>query len=142
MTILFVTALMAGLGGSPEAAPRFCSDTAAALFEACGAEVRDDFSKARAICINISDAEDREECQDDAAAARDEGNERCAAQRTARRQVCARLGEARYDPSFDPADFEDDFRDLDHPNRYFPLRIGNRWEYRSATETVVTEILD
>jgi hypothetical protein len=52
------------------------------------------------------------------------------------------VGEGRYDPSFDPEDFEDDFNDIDHPNRYFPLRIGNRWDYRSATETITTEILD
>ena len=35
-----------------------------------------------------------------------------------------------------------DFRNLTNPNPYFPLAIGSRWEYRSAEETDVVQMLN
>ena len=50
----------------------------------------------------------------------------CREQLSARRRLCTRLGEERYDPDFDPQAFEDNFARLAARNAYFPLSIGNR----------------
>lgn len=120
---------------------RFCSATASALDAACRIEAEAEEARARAICINVSDAAERAECFADADDADDEAEDLCAAQLAARRAACARLGEGRYDPEFGPAGFDDDFRNLTRPNRYFPLGIGNRWVY-GGSESVTFEILD
>ncbi len=120
----------------------FCSQTANLLFRTCRTETQDDFFKAQAICLNVSDKAEREECFADAAAARGEGRELCGEQRTARRDTCKLLGEDRYDPDFDPALFDNNFANLTKPNPYVPLKIGNRWEYREGAESIAIEVLN
>jgi hypothetical protein len=120
---------------------KFCSATAKAAFRACGNEAQDDDWTAVAICTNVSDEEQRQECLADARAERREAERLCGDQLAARRRLCATLGEERYDPDFDPASFEDDFKSLGNPNPYFPLSIGNRWDY-AGSETVTVEVLD
>ncbi|MGH9462409.1 MAG: hypothetical protein ACRD1X_14415, partial [Vicinamibacteria bacterium] len=122
---------------------RFCSATASAQYSACLAEIRDDFFTARAICLNISDALERRGCFLEAQEELKEGGAACRQQRQARRQLCNALGQARYEPDFDPANFDDDFTSLMNPNPYFPLTIGNVWEYAaaSANETNTVEVL-
>jgi hypothetical protein len=119
----------------------FCSRTAKAVFRACQNEVRDDFFIAKAICINVSDDAERAQCFADARASRRESKELCREQRTGRLDACKSLGEDRYDPDFDPALFDDNFANLTDPNRYFPLTIGNRWEYGGA-ESITVEVLN
>ncbi|MBI3247519.1 MAG: hypothetical protein HYZ50_13535 [Deltaproteobacteria bacterium] len=121
---------------------RFCSATAQALFISCQNEVSDDFFKAKAICFNVSDDDAREECFADAEEERMKSHQRCGEDRTGRRNTCKALGEGRYDPAFDPADFDTDFTNLTHPNPYFPLGIGNRWEYQEGDESVTVEVTD
>jgi hypothetical protein len=117
--------------------PRACDDTAASQRQACGAEARDDSFVARARCINVSDAEAREECFDDAREEYVEAREECAEQQDAREDLCDALGQDRYDPSFEPDDFDADFRALTSPNPYFPLTIGNRWEFAGAEDIAI-----
>jgi hypothetical protein len=105
-------------------------------------ESSDDHFKAKAVCINVADARERAACLREARETRSEGNTLCQAQFEARRAMCAMLGEARYDPTFDPHRFDADFRRLTNPNPYFPLHIGNRWEYRGEGEQVLVEVLD
>ncbi|MGH8528722.1 MAG: hypothetical protein ACRETN_02615 [Nevskiales bacterium] len=132
-----------GAGGAGGAASnRFCSDTADAQFEACKEEVNDDFFKAEAICTNISVERERNGCLDDAATERAEADQLCGEQLTARKNLCAAIGEARYDPDFNPSNFDDDFKVLTNPNPYFPLKVGNTWEYEGGDETVTIEVLD
>ena len=50
-------------------------------------------------------------------------------QRDARRDLCDELGEDRYDPDFDPADFDTDFATRRTRTRTSRCAIGNRWEY-------------
>jgi len=119
-----------------------CSQTAKLLFRSCGFEAQDDFFKAQAICLNVSDQAEREECFADAAADRSEGRQLCGEQRTGRLDTCKSLGENRYDPDFDPADFDTDFTNLTQPNLHFPLGIGSRWEYSEGDESVVVEVLN
>jgi len=121
---------------------RYCSQTAETLFRACGSEVQDDFLVASAKCINLSDDKEREACLEDAQTARREKEALCNRQLAGRRETCAAIGEERYDPDLEPEDFETDFTNLRNPNPYFPLKIGNRWEYRGANETNLLEVLN
>jgi hypothetical protein len=126
------------------ARPRSCSATTGALLDACANEVRGDFFTAKAICQNGPEDE-RDGCLDEAKAAREEGNDECREQRDARRDLCEMLGEERYAPDFDPANFDADFTNLTNPNPYFPLEIRsgvrNRWQYVGGDETITVEVL-
>jgi hypothetical protein len=132
------------LGGNSESQRRndFCSQTAQTLFDACKAEVLDDSFKVEAICINISDSKKRNECFDQLEEAQEDGNQLCRLQRDARLNACKSLGEGRYDPEVNPALYDDNFTRLTNPNPYFPLGIGNRWEYRGGNEVNLVEVLN
>jgi hypothetical protein len=119
----------------------FCSQTALALLKACRNEVEDDFFVAKAKCINVSDQGKREQCLVEAKAARKESKQLCREQRDGRLDACQSLGEDRYDPDFDPALFGDP-RNPTNPNPYFPLGIGNQWEYRGGAETNTVRVLN
>jgi len=125
---------------SASAAGKFCSETAAAAFGACQNAARDDLETALGICVNVSDSDARSQCNADAKAAKKDADQGCKDQHAARRDVCSALGEARYAPSFAPADFDSDFANLTHPNTYFPLTIGNQWTYASGSEVDTTTI--
>jgi hypothetical protein len=104
------------------------------------AEITDDYWIAIANCINGSESNaDRRECYSEAREERHSGMEECGEQLDARRELCDDLGEERYDPDFDPADFETDF---DNQNPYWPLKVGNRWVYEGGDETITVEVLD
>ena len=119
-----------------------CSKTASLQFDACLNEVRADHLLARAICKNFADADERDECVDEAGEERAEERELCHDQRDARRDLCDVIGEDRYDPDFDPDNFDDDFTALTNPNPYRPLGIGNVWVLESEDETVTITVLD
>jgi hypothetical protein len=121
---------------------KFCSATAEALFCACGSEARSDYFVARAVCANEPESGDRAACFSDAQGTRSEDEDLCADQRQGRLDACDLLGEGRYDPEFEPKQFDTNFTSPAHPNPYFPLKVGNKWEYRSATETNTVEILN
>src|SRR5205085_1766981 len=112
---------------------KFCSQTANLLFHACGNEVRNDFLVASAKCTNVSDNEERTQCFADAKDSRLESEQLCREQRSGRLDACKLLGEGRYDPDFDPARFDDPKRPT-RPNPYFPLTVGDFWEYRGGDE--------
>lgn len=120
----------------------FCSATAALMFSACASEVKDDYFKAQAICINVSDPAERKTCTAEASNARREGSQLCRRQLAARRGACKSLGEERYDLEFEPSAFEDDIALFAGSNRYFPLTVGHRWEYRGGDELVSVEVLN
>jgi hypothetical protein len=119
---------------------KFCTATATAIFRACSNATLDDYWTGLGICINESDGRDRAECFADLKDSRDEADEECTAQRQARTGLCKTLGEDRYDPEFEARDFDRDFRNLTNPNPYFPLGIGNRWVFLSATEKNVVQV--
>ncbi|HJQ82957.1 MAG TPA: hypothetical protein VKA21_02700 [Candidatus Binatia bacterium] len=118
-----------------------CSATAQALFAACRAEVTDDAFVKRAKCINVVAAAERAACVDELDEERDEATRLCREQRDGRLEACTLLGEVRYDPDVRPALF-DDPRNPSHPNPYFPLAVGNRWEYRGGGEINTVEVVD
>jgi len=127
--------------GVEDGGKRFCSQTAALLFRACGYEAQDDYLVATAKCTNIGDSAERSKCLDAARGGRREKTDLCREQRAGRRQACRDLGENRYEPGFAPDQF-DPPKSPSKPNPYFPLTVGNTWEYRSATERNTLEVLD
>jgi hypothetical protein len=138
--VFAIAGLFAASGAS--AAERFCSETAAIQLAACRNEVRDDYYEARAVCTNLSDDQQRDACVADASDERKESQRLCREQRDARVELCALLGPGRYDPDFDPASFDDDFEHPTRPNPYFPLAIGNVWDFQAADESNRVEVLD
>jgi hypothetical protein len=120
-----------------------CSATARHLYSACGHEAAEDLETMRAKCLNVADAEQRSQCLIEAREAYVEARKTCGAALRGRRQACTLLGEARYDPPWEPALFDADFRRLSNPNPYFPLGIGWRWQYGDGgSESTVVEVLD
>ena len=117
------------------AAPGFCTATARTQLAACRGEAIDEYSTATAICINESNSADRATCNRDAATARTEKADLCDDQLEARIDVCAGVGEGRYDPAFNEARFVSDHRFPGVTNPYQPLAIGNTWDYASQDET-------
>lgn len=115
-----------------------CSATTTLAFSACKNSVSEEFQLAKAICLNIGDEVARDACDDDADQAREDGNAECRDQRDARHDVCQLLGEARYDPAFDPELFTDPFANT---NPYFPIAVGNTRAYAGGGEAVSIEVL-
>lgn len=122
----------------------FCSRTAELAFKACGAEKRDDFLIAKAKCINISDRDERRKCKSEARAVRQETKELCKDQLDAREDVCDLLGEERFDPDFDPANFVDPDKigNSVAPNPFLALVPGTQWKYESEGETIMVTVTD
>jgi hypothetical protein len=142
LTLGSAVAMVLVLAGSSEGRRGgFCSQTARLLFDACKAESKDDGLVGKAICINIADAAAREACLDELKTAREEGRALCRKQRDGRLETCGSLGEGRYDPEFSPARF-DDPENPSNPNPYFPLGIGNTWEYRGGDEVNTIEVVN
>ncbi len=122
----------------------FCTTTAQAALNACKNAARDDYWTAIGNCTNVSDAGARDSCLKDAEAALNEAVGLCDVRLPARIALCRDLGEARYDPDWDPADFVDpmDIGDGVTANPFFPLEQGRRWVYRSldGRETITVTV--
>jgi len=120
-----------------------CSRTAKAARTACSHDVADNYWIAVGRCLNTADAEERESCLAEAKTARTDDADVCAEQFEARSNLCDALGEALYDPSFDPRDFVNPLQigKSVNPNPYFPLVPGSQWVYRSPSETVTIDVL-
>lgn len=133
---------------APAGARRFrtprnaCVATAVTMYAACGNDVRDDLYTQKAICLNLTDKVERDECVADARDERNENTALCGEQFHARVDFCEALGEDRYDPEVDPAAYDDDFASPSNPNPYYPIQIGNHWEYAGGDETTTVDVLD
>jgi hypothetical protein len=138
---LAVALVLAPTGRGEGQSRDVCSKAARAQFSACQAEVKASRFNGKAICFNAPDAAERKECLAELKAAeREEGAELCKEQRDARLELCEALGEGPYLPDFNPANFDTDFANLTNPNPYFPVAIGNRWQYAGGDETVTVEV--
>lgn len=118
----------------------FCSQTADSLLTGCNAQANADADVKNAICINYSDTNERDECFSDLKDEKTEARHLCQQQHDWRLSACNLLGEKRYDPSFEPADFDSDFSNLTKPNPYFPLTIGDKWKYKGGGEVNTVEV--
>ncbi|MGD8345372.1 MAG: hypothetical protein PVI38_14645 [Desulfobacterales bacterium] len=154
LVILFIVVLGPGLldldssqALAKKKGGRFCSQTATAAYKACLNETQDDYNIAVGNCINVSDGGERADCYREAKADRREAIRECKDQRAARRDVCEDLGQDRYDPTLDPADFVADPLQIGGavaPNPYWPLVPGTTWTYENEEggETIIVEVLD
>ena len=128
--------------GQPNEPGNFCTQTANTLYKACGFELLDDYYVALAKCTNESNSADRVVCRGEAASARSEKALLCRETLQGRKDFCRAAGEARYDPDFDQQLFETDYTHLPNLNPFFPIQIGNHWEFAGGAETVTVEILN
>lgn len=142
--LLALVAVTAGLAVAavPAEAAGLCTRSARAAFRACGFEFKDDYWTAVAICHNEPTPEERGDCIDEAIEVRIEAKEECDEVYEARLELCDALGEAPYDPDFDPDDFETDFHDLTVLSPWFPLTPGNHWAYEGGDEEITIDVLD
>lgn len=118
-----------------------CSKTSQLMRSACAAETRNDFLVERAKCQNESERDEKRECDSDARETYLEERGVCHDQFEAREEVCDALGQAPYDPSFEPEDFETSLASLTTPNTYFPMHVGYVWTY-GGDEDIMVEVLD
>jgi hypothetical protein len=130
-----VTFIAAALSGEA-VAQNFCFQTAEFLNGACRDEVESAFLVSRATCVNISDRGERSLCEREGRTARTRGRRICQLQRQLRRDTCDLVGQDRFDPIFDPADFETNFSTS--RNDFFPLAIGNRSRFEDEEDRVRT----
>jgi hypothetical protein len=123
---------------------RACYHTADAARTACLFEGLDDFWVSAGKCKNFADAEVRKECLQEAREAISEKRAECRAQRAARRDLCDDLGQAPYDPPFDPANFVNpaDIGGSVAPNPFLPLIRGRTWVYHSDEEEIRVTVTD
>lgn len=138
-----VLIVSSGLIATPVAAndrhaPKVCSRTATTQYQACRFEVLDDYYTSKAFCLN---SQDSSECILEAYAEKREANDLCKQQRRARRETCEEIGQAAYDPDMDPALFQDP-RNLQHPNPYYPLAIGNHAVFQDEDERIEITVLN
>ena len=126
------------------AADNFCSSTAKLMNSACQNDVSDNFLTKRAACVNIGDGTERAECIEEAKTERQEERQLCGAQLRARRDVCRDVGEARYEPSFEPEDFVNplEIGGSVAANPFFPLNQGLVWVYENEEERVTVTVTD
>src|SRR5262245_62360033 len=120
-----------------------CSRTAKTARTACSHDVTDNYLTAVGRCLNTSDATERDACLADAKDTQTEETQLCADQFDARTSLCNLIGEAPYDPPFDPRDFVDPLQigKSINPNRFFPLIPGSQWVYRSPSEENTLDVL-
>src|SRR5262245_33726286 len=114
-----------------------CSASADDLRTGCASDVVDNLSIALAACHNVSDTDARLECRAEANAEASDARAECTAVFNARKAVCAKLGEGRYEPAFGE-EFVDHFvdpRDIGNtikPNPFFPVIAGATREFRGV----------
>ena len=118
--------------------PKACSGTTKAAFAGCLYEGLDDFWVGVGKCKNESQREDSRDCLADARASLREDAQECQEQRDARSDLCDLLGEAPFDPPFEPAIFAA-WADIDAGgmwNPWMPLVPGRTLVYESPDETI------
>jgi len=130
---------------APDAlAAGFCTKTADAALTACQNDVRNTFWVTKGICINESDDKDRRTCNDGAQTEMEDGLRLCRQKHNARLHVCTIVGEDRYDPEFEPAQFvnPDNIGHGIAPNPYFPLVRGMRFTYKGGGQVITDTVTD
>jgi len=119
----------------------FCSATAAAAKKSCYEEMKADYYLASGKCINVADEEAREECFE---LARDDRSfEDCNDQYAARKDICDELGEGRYDPVIDVANFVDlSGNQLPIDNPFLPMTPGTIMIFEGGDEVITVTVTD
>lgn len=126
-----VAALLAALMALPAVAggghwDGACSTHASLMRRACFADRADDYLVHIADCVYVTSRENQRECRLDAWSEKRDKGEECRAVYEGRLEVCALVGEQRFDIDMDPADFvhPDDIGETVDPNPYWSLAAG------------------
>jgi hypothetical protein len=126
-----------------------CEKTAKQMFQACHADVKDDFITTLANCTNLATRTERVACRNEAKVVRREEAAYCTDQLDARIEACDVLGEQRYDndPLLDPtiAFVDPDDVDLSSANPYVSIVAGHTYVLRAGEEgeeTVVVHVTE
>jgi hypothetical protein len=119
--------------------PGHCTSHANLMRMACYADRADTLMVHLADCIYVGSWTEANACRQEAYAEREELAEECMEVYDARREVCDLLGEQRFDPNLNPADFVDpnDIGDSVLPNPYWPLTAGHTHVIVAEGEVVV-----
>ncbi len=142
LTLVLTLALGSPLASAAQGGSRTCTTTATTAYSACLFELMDDYLIGTAKCKNTADTSERDECLSDIRLVPREGREECLAQRGARFDLCAEVGEAPYDPPFLPSLFVNpaDIGGSVAPNPYLPIVPGTTRIYAGGDETVTVTV--
>lgn len=135
-TPMIVLVMTAAFSGQALAQDDYCDRAAEFVFKACQQEARADGSIAATVCLNIDDKDERTDCYNERGEERAEALEECDDQYDARLDLCGALGQARYAPDWDPANFVDP-RDIGGSvvaNPYLPMIEGMVRVYEKVFE--------
>jgi hypothetical protein len=128
VAMLPAAALSLSLVLAPASTAGPCGQTSQNVLRACQAGAQSDNLVASAKCANLTSPSANRNCQSEAAAELRDAQDVCDDQYDARQAVCARLGEAAYDPRINPSSFT---TVIDNP--YFPLLPGTTFVYEGRT---------
>jgi hypothetical protein len=123
---------------------RTCSHTATVAYTACVYDVLDSFWISTGKCKNTADANERAQCLSDLRSFPRDGREECSDQKEARIDLCSDIGEAPYDPPFEPSLFvnPNDIGGSVAPNTWYPLIAGQTRLFRSGNEEITITVTD
>jgi len=111
-----------------------CKVTALLARQAARAEATSDYYLGLARASTLPGAEDRKTAKKQAREDYRESIALAGEQYNARLTLCQILGETRYHPVINPADFLTPAETAAHPNPYFPLRPGTTFRYRGEND--------
>lgn len=134
LALIATSAVSVASGKSSKA----CSRTSQLMHAACYAETRDDLLTEKARCFNEEERDESRECIAEAREAYAEERESCGEQYEARQDVCADIGQAPYDPEFEPEMFETSLANPMNPNSHYPLKVGNFARYDGDEQIEIT----
>ncbi|MBI3898454.1 MAG: hypothetical protein HY308_09180 [Gammaproteobacteria bacterium] len=110
--------------------------------KSCRYEAAADYWKTISSCTNLSDTTEQQQCLQEVRSGYKDAWGLCDQQRIERRNLCNAVGEAPYDPDFEPSNFVNplEIGNSVTPNQYFPLVPGNRWVYQGRTEKITVTV--
>jgi hypothetical protein len=119
-----------------------CSKTSRLAFTACRSDILDNYFLQLGKCKNVSNADDRAVCMEEAKDTLKEEKQLCGEQLDARLDVCDQVGESAYDPDIQPADFLSPADTAANPNPWFPLVPGTTRIYKGGDETITVKVME
>jgi hypothetical protein len=131
----FALSLAFAAAQAPAQDNAFCTGTAQTLLSACRATAQSDLLLAQAKCLNVSDRAARAACERQTQTDSQAALQLCDDESTVRQGACQRLGQGRYDPVINPANFTNK---IDNP--YFPLKPGTTFVYEGTTGGAKTRV--
>ena len=120
---------------------QYCSETTKNAFKACRFEGREDLNIQSAKCINVADDSERALCEDAVGEEFSEARNLCRDVKDARQEVCEVIGEDRYDPQLNPANFVNPLNiTWATANPFMPLVPGLVKIFESGDETITVTV--